>query len=196
MEVAITLKGTTGLTITECKKLAMINALVRDMAERNKGYDKSDEFPQTTWHFVVFFQDWTLNPRNTWVYGVTKIKFLISIETHFGFPKHTHSKHTVCVTIFSYKHLEKWERRHSGDTKEGLIRANSFSDLSLEDHLPRAPAAGFYPDDSIFPVSLCPARTTTRLCLQRFPGTVGPIPRSICLLTLQERALLEILLLF
>lgn len=95
----------------DLKKLVMINAFVRDMTEGVKGYDTSEEFPQTLWHFVILFQDWALSPRNAWVYGVTKSKHLIYIDKQTGLPRHTHSKHIICVTIFSCKHLGKWGRK-------------------------------------------------------------------------------------
>lgn len=39
------------------KKLVMIDAFVSDVAERDKGYDMSEEFPQTLWHLIILFQD-------------------------------------------------------------------------------------------------------------------------------------------
>lgn len=70
------------------------------MPERDKGYDTSEEFPQNLWYFVILLQDWDLSPRNSQLYGVTKTKHLISIDSQTGWPKHTRSKHIICMTIF------------------------------------------------------------------------------------------------
>lgn len=56
MKATIIQKGTTTFMI-DLKRLVMINAFVRDMTEGVKGYGKSEEFPQTLWHFVILFPD-------------------------------------------------------------------------------------------------------------------------------------------
>lgn len=51
--------------------------------------------------------------------------------------------------FFSCKGLGEWVKgRHFQDMK-GSLRTDYFSNLPLEDHLPRPPAAGFYPADSV-----------------------------------------------
>lgn len=110
-----------------------------------------------------------------------------------GWITQTHSlqAHCLCDHFFIQMSWEMRQGRHFRDMKDSLIRSDTFltflwkiasPDLQLQ----------FSTQQTLF----CPVRTTTQLCLWRIPGGVGPVLRSVCLLTLQGRALLEILLLF
>lgn len=59
--------------------------------------------------------------------------------------------------------------------KESLIRADAFSDLCWEDHLPGPPALGFCPADSVFPL---PSPDNDLFVLAESPGCCWPHPEE------------------
>ena len=154
----------------------MINAFVRDLAEKGKRYDMTEEFPQTPWHFVILFQDWALSPRNAQVYALQRASIWSPSSTRLDYPNT--SKHIICVTIFhadtSGNERGKTFWTYEGESDKGLFIFRPFFRRSA----PQTSSSRFLDDWLLFPQLPLPSLDNHLAVLAEAPGCCWPHPEE------------------
>lgn len=174
-EIYYHIKSYITLIVTNPRKLVIIKASIKDITDWGKGCDMNGASPQTLSLFNSA-SGLSFRPQKPVVLWHYKEQ-AFDVHWHSDLMTQAYSlqERGLCNHFFIYS--------YEGESEGSLWR------ITLQAFSCLFPAYWFS-------VPHFPSPITTQWFLQRLPGAVGPIPRSICFLNLEGRAPLEILFYF